>query len=332
MARYDREELYADVWSTPIWKIAQKNGIGESTLSHVCRRLHIPAPGAGYWSKSAAARAAEPKPALPTAKVKPRAEAFALPGKQVVDRPELTPIQITDVRAQRRPIHTDTAEERNSVLTQIAREIATGQTLAAACRQAGISEKKYRRWYRQQPMLPPVDVATIAVWGPMHQACSESARTESMPRVSAKLLCTHDREKLYGEVWSMPMLVLAKQYGVSNVTLWGRCRKLYLPLPVPGHWRRLESGLLVQSRPPLPEIQIIDEQKEWKSNVYSLSEIALKSQCISDAVSGGKTLEEACRITRIAMTTYRRWRKRRSGIENQAPARLLQSQDAPQSL
>jgi len=231
-------------------------------------------------------------------------------GKEVVDRLELPPIQITDVRAQRRPIHTYTAQERNSVLTQIVREIAIGQTLAAACRQTGIPIKTYRRWYRQQPLLPRVDVSTVAMWGPTDQACSESPTAESMPRVSAELLCTHDREKLYDEVWSMPMFVLAKQYGLSDETLGRRCRKLHLPLPAPGHWRRLESGSPVQSRPPLPEIQIIGEQKEWKSNVYSVSEIALKSQCISVAVSGGKTLEEACRITGIAMTTYRRWRKR----------------------
>jgi hypothetical protein len=62
MARYDRGQLYEDVWSMPLWKAAQKHGLDESTLRLVCRRLHIPAPGLGYWSKSAAVRTAEPKP------------------------------------------------------------------------------------------------------------------------------------------------------------------------------------------------------------------------------------------------------------------------------
>jgi hypothetical protein len=151
--------------------------------------------------------------------------------------------------------------------------------------------------------------------------------------VSAKLLLIHDREKLYSEVWSKPLSQLARQYGVWEVTLWRRCRKLHVPLPVQGYWRRLENGLPVQRRPPFPGIQIIDEQKkDWKSNVCSLSEIAVKSQRISDAVSGGETLKEACRMNGIAATTHRRWRKRLSGIDTEETAPLPQNQCVPQSL
>ena len=391
MAKYDRERLYRDVWSLPLWKAAKKNGMNEDTLSAVCRRLHIPTPGPGYWSRIAAGKATEPKPLLPAVNVKPsvapcsvptspehRAEASSpwapapqtdhhssllsglnarysrnrlyelvwkipmrtlalqygvsdsalrkaccrllvpLPpqgywnkvaaGKQVAQRPALPPLQMTEVGAQRRAY---TAEERSAVLTQIARDIAAGQTLAAACRQAGILEKTYRRWYRQQPALAPLDVYPITPRLSVDQAASGSSTMKSWPKVSRKLLCTHDREKLHGEVWSTTISLLAEQYGVSESTIWERCRKLHIPLPAQGHWRRLRSGLPVQQRTPLPEIQIIDEsEREWKSNLYSLPEIASISQRISDAISNGKTLEDACRETGIAVTTYRRWRKR----------------------
>jgi hypothetical protein len=133
----------------------------------------------------------------------------------------------------------------------------------------------------------------------------------SRPRVSATLLRVHDREKLYGEVWRTSLSELAKQYGVSDVTMWRRCRALHIPLPLQGHWQRMKSGLPVQQRPLLPEIQTSDEsKKEWKSTVYSFPEIAQIVQRVSEAVSSGKTLEDACRITGIAITTYRRWRKR----------------------
>jgi transposase-like protein len=249
----------------------------------------------------------------------------------VVDRPELPAIQITDVRTEVRPV-LHTAEERHSILDRIGRDLANGQTLAASCRQAGIGNKTYRRWYRQQPTLAPADLDVGTSCKLTDEAYSELPTIKMLPRASAKLLRSHDRDKLYLEVWSKPLCQLAKQYGVWQVTLWRICRKLHIPLPARGHWRRSESGLPVQSRPPLPEIQIIDEHKDWKSNAYSLSETALKSQSISDAVSGGKTLEEACRTNGIAVTTYRRWCKHLSGIENQEPARLLQNQDAPRSL
>jgi hypothetical protein len=144
----------------------------------------------------------------------------------------------------------------------------------------------------------------------MDQASSESTTTKSLPKVSAKLLRKYDRKKLHVEVWSMPLPDVAKQNGVSAATIWWRCRKLHIPSPAPGHFQRLASGLPVQQRPPLPEIEIIDESnKEWKSNMYSSADIAQIAKRVSEARLGGKTLEEACRLGGVAATTFRRWRR-----------------------
>lgn len=62
------------------------------------------------------------------------------------------------------------------------------------------------------------------------------------------------REELYAQVWSEPMVRLAKRYGVSDVALAKVCRKLEIPVPPRGYWRRIQTGW----RPapaPLPKLR-----------------------------------------------------------------------------
>src|SRR2546428_7307541 len=60
------------------------------------------------------------------------------------------------------------------------------------------------------------------------------------------------REELYAQVWSEPMVRLAKRYVVSAVALAKVCRKLDIPVPPRGYWRRLETGWR-RMPPPLPK-------------------------------------------------------------------------------
>jgi hypothetical protein len=50
------------------------------------------------------------------------------------------------------------------------------------------------------------------------------------------------REKLYEEVWSRPVMQLAKEMGVSDVAVAKICRKLVIPVPPRGYWARLAAG------------------------------------------------------------------------------------------
>ncbi len=59
------------------------------------------------------------------------------------------------------------------------------------------------------------------------------------------------REELYELVWTVPMQRLAERYGVSDVALAKTCRKLVIPVPPRGYWRRKETGR-VPARPVLP--------------------------------------------------------------------------------
>lgn len=49
-----REELYAQVWETPMYKLAASYGISGNGLAKICDRLEIPYPPRGYWARKAA--------------------------------------------------------------------------------------------------------------------------------------------------------------------------------------------------------------------------------------------------------------------------------------
>jgi hypothetical protein len=59
-----------------------------------------------------------------------------------------------------------------------------------------------------------------------------------------KLVLT--REQLYDEVWSEPMATVAGKYGLSDVGLAKICRKLDVPVPWRGYWRKKEVGQKVK--------------------------------------------------------------------------------------
>jgi hypothetical protein len=44
-----RDQLYADVWQTPMWKLAPKYGLSDRGLAKICEKMNIPRPPRGYW-------------------------------------------------------------------------------------------------------------------------------------------------------------------------------------------------------------------------------------------------------------------------------------------
>jgi len=61
----------------------------------------------------------------------------------------------------------------------------------------------------------------------------------------------HTREEIYDLVWSVPMRLLSKQFGISDVALRKRCLKAAVPTPPAGYWTQLRAGQ-GPVRPPLP--------------------------------------------------------------------------------
>ena len=62
---------------------------------------------------------------------------------------------------------------------------------------------------------------------------------------------TLSREELYELVWSKPMVELAEDFGLSDVALAKRCRKVGVPVPGRGYWARVAAGQEPR-RPKLP--------------------------------------------------------------------------------
>lgn len=63
---------------------------------------------------------------------------------------------------------------------------------------------------------------------------------------------TYNREKLYKEVWTTPVVKVAAKYGVSDVAIHKICKKLNVPTPPLGYWAKVSAGAKV-AKTPLPK-------------------------------------------------------------------------------
>lgn len=70
------------------------------------------------------------------------------------------------------------------------------------------------------------------------------------------------REDLYKMVWERPVLIIAKETGVSDVAVAKACRKAGIPLPSRGHWAIVRSGRAVTA-PPLPKPKPDQPDSVW---------------------------------------------------------------------
>lgn len=59
-----REELFRQVWETPLIQLGETYGITGSGLAKICDRLAIPYPSRGHWAKKAAGKQVS-QPSLP---------------------------------------------------------------------------------------------------------------------------------------------------------------------------------------------------------------------------------------------------------------------------
>jgi hypothetical protein len=61
-----------------------------------------------------------------------------------------------------------------------------------------------------------------------------------------------DRNRLYDEVWRIPMITLGEKYGVSRPTIKWACMQMGVPLPPQAYWTHLARGRKIVDQPPLP--------------------------------------------------------------------------------
>ncbi len=84
-----------------------------------------------------------------------------------------------------------------------------------------------------------------------------------MPNYKDTILLT--RQELYEQVWSEPMTSLAQKYGLSDVGLRKKCKKLNIPLPPQGYWLRNRQAK-AENHPPLPSFHGDGTVKIKKNN------------------------------------------------------------------
>jgi len=103
--KWNREELYKDVWEQPLTKLQAKYGISNVAIGKACRKLKIPLPGRGYWAKLAAGHKMKqvPLPEIKSVPVVYRMKTEATP-QPTPDSSEPELAQIGKVRSQPLPV------------------------------------------------------------------------------------------------------------------------------------------------------------------------------------------------------------------------------------
>jgi hypothetical protein len=103
------------------------------------------------------------------------------------------------------------------------------------------------------------------------------------------------RQQLYEQVWSQPMTRLARQYGISDVALAKICRKLSIPYPGRGYWRRKQTGKVVKQFP-LPPSADPAKQSATISKQAAQSEIILPAKEKLISTQGEQKIEVPDRL------------------------------------
>lgn len=67
-------------------------------------------------------------------------------------------------------------------------------------------------------------------------------------------ITAEERERLYNEIWSEPVKIVAKRYEISDVALRKHCVRFGIPLPPRGYWEKVKSGK-VANKPVLPKVE-----------------------------------------------------------------------------
>lgn len=87
--------------------------------------------------------------------------------------------------------------------------------------------------------------------------------------VDAGISTLFNREQLFGEVWSAPMVRVGEKYDISGTDVRRVCDALRVPVPAQGHWTRVELGRAAErpALPPMSAQQIVTATSEIEALV-----------------------------------------------------------------
>ena len=113
--------------------------------------------------------------------------------------------------------------------------------------------RQHLKSHEQRLLRLRLDLRTARVKAEQARVEAEQARINAT-RQAYMLASRYNRERLYEEVWSEPVIVVAKKYGLSDVGLAKICKKLNIPRPGLGYWAKKAAAKPVAKPPPLPPL------------------------------------------------------------------------------
>jgi hypothetical protein len=117
--------------------------------------------------------------------------------------------------------------------------------------------RQHLKPYEQRLLRLRLDLRTAREKAEQVRVEAEQARIKAT-RQAYVLASRYNRERLYEEVWSEPVTVVAKKYGLLDVGLAKICKKLNIPRPGLGYWAKKATARPVGKPPPLPSLPKLD--------------------------------------------------------------------------
>ncbi len=119
---FTRKELYDQVWSTPMIKLAKKYALSDRGLSKICNKHDIPCPPRGYWAKLQAGKKVKTIP-LPKSKsndvIRLENSPVKTPEKKIaedfIEKNEIEPIPVKNTLKGAHPIIKQTSDYLKTV-------------------------------------------------------------------------------------------------------------------------------------------------------------------------------------------------------------------------
>lgn len=330
LASIDREELYEKLWAKPFRLVASEYGLSFQQLRRLCGYLSVPAPHQGFWSTKKAGRPLRPIPPLPPFPSNPQ------PGSVIASDAE--PVAFPAIPTERSDggVGTDDAPRAHQMSLlhfpdahplppkAPTLERPTEPPVPSALHNGSLAG-------REPNNAPPAKVVPNGVGSGIAQKKSFAISTASAPkrtefaadpngqiavRIGSELVVPrglvessrYNREQLYEDVWSSPMTMLSKKYGVSDRAIGKACRRLHVPVPSIGHWNKIAAHKPGDEKPPLPKVSIAPLTMRRKPRVHSREEANSIVQKIDNQWSSGTTLNAACAALGISESTYWRWK------------------------
>jgi hypothetical protein len=104
------------------------------------------------------------------------------------------------------------------------------------------------------------------------------------------------REELYQKVWTTPATKLAREFGISDVALGKICRRMQIPKPPPGYWRKIETG----HRPDIPPLPAPNEDTPTEVRIsphFQSEQLAFNDPQVSERLAAEQLSENRIVVT-----------------------------------